>query len=53
LRTTSKCQDKEHVFDILTIEDCSWSESADNWIACPKQPYPNRYVQSIDADPDS
>jgi hypothetical protein len=27
--------------------------AVDNWVACPEQPCPNRYVQGIDADPDS
>jgi hypothetical protein len=52
-RTTSECREREHVFNSITIEDCSWSEPANNWVACPEQPCPNRYVQGIDADSES
>jgi hypothetical protein len=52
-RTTFECWEKEHIFDSITIKDCSWNESADNWIACPEQPCPNQYAQNPDADSDS
>jgi hypothetical protein len=49
----SKCRERKHVFYSITIKDCSWNKSSDNWVVCPEQPCPNQYVQGLDADPDS
>jgi hypothetical protein len=51
-RTTSECRDKEHVFDILTVEDQSLNRLTNDWIACPEQLCPNCYAQDPEANPD-
>jgi hypothetical protein len=51
-KTTSKCHDKEHVFDFLTVKDQSLNRSTNNWIAWLKQPCPNQYAQDPEGNPD-